>query len=182
MIAGSVEMSDPNCAAIASRLRVVVGSVEYRLAPEHPYPEPLEDCYTGLQWMWTRAAELAIGGASAGGGLAASLALMARDRGEISLCYQHLIYPMLDHRNATSSSHAITDGRVWNRAANTVGWNAYFASEAGSENVGVRLAVPVRQTCGGCRQRTSVWARSTSSSTRTSPTPGPYARPASRSS
>ena len=82
MIAGSVDMSDPYCAAIASRLGVVVGSVEYRLAPEHPYPAPLEDCYTGLHWIWTVAAELgidrtqlAIGGGSAGG-LAAGLALL----------------------------------------------------------------------------------------------------------
>ena len=142
MIGGSVDMSDPYCAAIASRLGVVVGSVEYRLAPEHPYPAPLEDCYTGLHWIWTAAAELgidrtqlAIGGGSAGGGLAAGLALLARDRGEVSVAYQHLVFPMLDHRNATPSSHEITDGRVWNRASNTLGWNAYLAGRAGATDV-----------------------------------------------
>lgn len=142
MIGGTVDMSDPYCASIADRLGVFVASVEYRLAPEHPYPAPLEDCYAGLRWLWRNADEfsldrekLAIGGGSAGGGLAAGLALMARDRGEISICYQHLVFPMLDHRNSTPSSYAITDGRVWNRDSNSVGWSAYLASGAGRSDV-----------------------------------------------
>ncbi|HJM89772.1 MAG TPA: alpha/beta hydrolase [Dehalococcoidia bacterium] len=142
MIGGTLELSDPYCASIADRLGVVVASVEYRLAPEYPYPAPLEDCYAGLQWVWQNTNQLGvdrgrlgIGGGSAGGGLAAGLALLARDRGEISVRYQHLVYPMLDHRNSTPSSHAITDDRVWNRDTNTVGWNAYLAGRAGQEDV-----------------------------------------------
>ena len=142
MIGGSVEMSDAYCARLADELGVLVASVDYRLAPEYPYPAPLDDCYAGLAWLAGAAGELgfdrsriAIGGGSAGAGLAAGLALMARDRGEVAVCYQHLVYPMLDDRNATRSSHAILDSRVWCRDTNTVGWNAYLGGRAGQDGV-----------------------------------------------
>jgi acetyl esterase/lipase len=142
MVLGSVEMNDPSCAVHADRTRALVASVEYRLAPEHPYPAPLEDCYAGLQWLASSAGELgidagriAIGGASAGGGLAAGLALLARDRGGPAICFQLLVYPMLDDRNTTPSSHAIEDPRLWNRRANLAGWNAYLAGRAGADDV-----------------------------------------------
>src|SRR4051812_41098837 len=131
LVMGSVAQNDDMCAAIADHLDIVVASVEYRLAPEHPYPTPLEDCYAGLLWIADRSDELgidrarvAIGGASAGGGLAAGLALLARDRGEIEVCFQLLVYPMLDDRNVTPSSHTVVDPKVWNRQANAAGWNA----------------------------------------------------------
>ena len=150
MVLGNVEMSDPYCANVADRLNVLVASVEYRLAPEHPFPAPLEDCYAGLRWFASSAAGLgadagriAIGGGSAGGGLAAGLALLARDRGEVEVCFQLLVYPMLDDRNATRSSHAITDERVWNREANLHGWNAYLEGATGSEGVSP-YAAPAR--------------------------------------
>lgn len=150
MVLGNVEMNDPYCANVAGRLNVLVASVEYRLAPEHPFPAPLEDCYAGLRWLASGAAVLgvdagriAIGGGSAGGGLAAGLALLARDRGEVAVRFQLLVYPMLDDRNATRSSHAITDERVWNRAANLQGWNAYLAGDAGGEGVSP-YAAPAR--------------------------------------
>ena len=150
MISGSVEGTDAYCAALASELGVLVASVEYRLAPEAPYPAPLEDCYAGLRWLtWSAddlgidAARVAIGGASAGAGLAAGLALLVRDRGEISICYQHLVYPMLDDRNETLSSHLILDTRVWCRDANTVGWNAYLDGRAGEADV-EQYAAPAR--------------------------------------
>ena len=150
MVLGNVEMNDPYCANVAGRLNVLVASVEYRLAPEHPFPAPLEDCYAGLRWLASGAAGLgvdagriAIGGGSAGGGLAAGLALLARDRGEVAVRFQLLVYPMLDDRNATRSSHAITDERVWNRAANLHGWNAYLAGGAGGEGVSP-YAAPAR--------------------------------------
>lgn len=86
MILGSIAMNDDSCAAIADKLKILVASVEYRLAPEYPYPAPMEDCYAGLRWFAGAATELgvdpariAIGGASAGGGLAAGLGLLARD-------------------------------------------------------------------------------------------------------
>ncbi len=107
-------------------------SIEYRLAPEHPYPAPLDDCYAGLLWTAEHADELGIdrnrivvAGASAGGGLAAGLALLARDRGEVSLAFQLLIYPMIDDRNVTPSTRI--DGLpVWSRDANDLGWRAYL--------------------------------------------------------
>ena len=150
MVLGNVEMNDPYCANVAGRLNVLVASVEYRLAPEHPFPAPLDDCYAGLRWLASEAAGLgvdagriAIGGGSAGGGLAAGLALLARDRGEVAVRFQLLVYPMLDDRNATRSSHAITDERVWNRAANLQGWNAYLAGGAGGDGVSP-YAAPAR--------------------------------------
>jgi acetyl esterase/lipase len=152
MVMGNIEMNDDACAIMAHKLEIVVAAVEYGLAPEHPYPAPLEDCYTGLRWLATNAGELgvdpsrlAIGGASAGGGLAAGLALLARDRGEISICFQYLVYPMLDDRNVTPSSHAIIDPKVWNRDANLYGWNAYLAGRAGADDV-EPYAAPARAT------------------------------------
>jgi len=124
---------DANCARRAMASRCVVVSVDYRLAPEHPFPAPMHDCYAGLAWLAEHTGDLgvdparvAIGGASAGGGLAAGLALMARDRGGPSICFQLLIFPMLDHTNTTHSSQSITDGRVWNRAANLAAWGYYL--------------------------------------------------------
>ena len=150
MVLGSVENSDAYCGRLAERLNTVIASVEYRLAPEHPYPAPLDDCYAGLSWLSGAADEIgvdatriAIGGGSAGGGLAAGLALLARDRGEVEVCFQFLVYPMLDDRNATRSSHAITDSRVWNRDTNHVGWNAYLSGQAGSDRIDA-YAAPAR--------------------------------------
>ncbi|MSQ42495.1 MAG: alpha/beta hydrolase [Dehalococcoidia bacterium] len=150
MIGGSIELAEFFCAGLAADLGILVAAVEYRVAPEHPYPLPLEDCYTGLRWLHASAAELgvdrdriAIGGSSAGGGLAAGLALLARDRGEVRVCYQHLIYPMLDDRNETPSSHAIRDPRAWNRTANLAGWDAYLGGRAGAPDVSP-YAAPAR--------------------------------------
>ena len=150
MVMGDIELSDAYCAGIANRLGVLVVSVDYRVAPEHPFPAPLEDCYAGLHWLAQAAdalgvnpARIAIGGSSAGAGLAAGLALLARDRGDVPVCYQHLIYPMLDDRNETGSSHAITDPRVWNRTSNLAGWHAYLAGNAGSDGVS-SYAAPAR--------------------------------------
>ena len=152
MVLGELEMDDLYCANIADQINVLVTSVEYRLAPEHPFPAPLEDCYAGLIWLAAASGEhgidpdrIAVGGASAGGGLAAGLSLLARDRGEVSPCYQLLVYPMLDDRNSTRSSHAITDPRTWNREANLAGWDAYLAGKAGGDNVSP-YAAPARAT------------------------------------
>src|SRR5439155_20975430 len=121
----------------AEELDCVVVSVEYRLAPEHPYPAPLDDCYAGLSWTARHAddlgidpARITVAGASAGGGLAAGLTLLARDRAELAIAYQLLIYPMIDDRNATPSSH-IVGAPVWSRAANLLGWRAYLGKEPG---------------------------------------------------
>lgn len=119
----------------------IVGvSVEYRLAPETPYPGPLDDCYAGLRWVYEHADEIGvdrtcigIGGASAGGGLAAGLALLARDRGEIPVAFQLLIYPMIDDRQITASSGWIDP--IWPPAANTYGWSAYLGAAKGGPDV-----------------------------------------------
>lgn len=115
----------------------VVVSPDYRLAPDHPYPAAIEDCYTALVWLADAAAELnvdreriAIGGASAGGGLTAALALLARDRGGPAIRFQMPLYPMIDDRNLTPSSHEITNPVVWNRANNEAAWKLYLGEHA----------------------------------------------------
>ncbi|MGE0597875.1 MAG: alpha/beta hydrolase [Dehalococcoidia bacterium] len=112
-------------------LNCVGVSVEYRLAPETPYPGPLEDCYTGLKWVYENAATLGvdkyrigIGGASAGGGLAAGLALLTRDRGEIPVAFQLLIYPMID--DTITSRSSAWQVPVWTPKSNNDGWDAYL--------------------------------------------------------
>ncbi len=152
MVLGKVEHDDDLCMARAERLGVLVASVEYRLAPEHPFPAPVEDCHAGLAFLdanadrfGIRRDRIAIGGASAGGGIAAGLALLARDRGEVDIAFQFLVYPMLDDRNITESSHAIQDPRLWNRTANGQGWNAYLAGRAGADDVSP-YAAPARAT------------------------------------
>ncbi len=137
---GDIEQDDRLMRQIAKRVGCLTVSVDYRLAPEHPFPAPVEDCYAGLKWLSSHAGELgveriAIGGASAGGGLAAGLALLARDRGEVQVAFQLLIYPMIDDRNVTPASHAITDPRVWNRERNRLGWKAYLGRDGGGDEV-----------------------------------------------
>ena len=152
LILGAVAMDDGHCADIAQRLQIVVASVQYRLAPQWPYPTPLDDCEAGLRWMIHVAGALGvdrsrivIGGGSAGGGLAAALTIRTRDRGEIQPVLQLLRYPMIDDRNVTESSHDIVDGRVWNRSANIAGWNAYLQGAAGDADVSADAA-PARAT------------------------------------
>ena len=133
----------------AEQFGCAVVSVEYRLAPEHPYPAPLEDCYAALRWTVIDSgpgvdpARVVIVGQSAGAGLAAGLALLARDRAEIAVSYQLLIYPMIDDRNATSSSHL--DAVVWSRGANALGWRAYLGTAYGEGDVPI-YAAPSRAT------------------------------------
>jgi acetyl esterase/lipase len=124
----------------SSALSCVGVSVDYRLAPETPYPGPLEDCYAGLRWVHEHAAELGIdpartgiSGGSAGGGLAAGLALLARDRGELPVAFQVLIYPMIDDRQVTGSSHL--DVPVWAPANNTFGWQSYLGDLYGTDAI-----------------------------------------------
>jgi acetyl esterase/lipase len=133
MVMLSADGDDFLCATRAANHGCVVVSVDYRLAPETPAPGPVDDCFSALTWLAGAADELGvdparimIGGASAGAGLAAGTALKARDAGGPSLAAQLLIFPMLDHRNETSSSHAIHDQRVWNRSANIDAWAAYL--------------------------------------------------------
>jgi acetyl esterase/lipase len=130
----------------------VVVTVEYRLAPEFPDPYPVRDCYAGLVWTAEHAAELGIdldrliiAGGSAGGGLAAGTALIARDEGGPALAGQVLIYPMLDDRDQTVSTAQIDGVGVWDRGSNRTGWSALLGDRRGTDDVSV-YAAPARAT------------------------------------
>ncbi|GAA3438917.1 alpha/beta hydrolase [Kutzneria kofuensis] len=118
---------------IADKVGAVVVSVDYRLAPEHPYPAGLEDCYAALEWTAAKASELGvdtarigIGGDSAGGGIAAGLALLARDRGGPAIKFQYLGIPELDDRLETPSMTAFVDTPLWNRPNAILSWKYYL--------------------------------------------------------
>lgn len=130
----------------------VLVTVDYRLAPEHPDPYPVEDCYAGLEWTAAHADELGfdlnrliIAGASAGGGLAAGTALLARDRKGPSLIGQVLIYPMLDDRNQTVSSYQYDGVGLWDRESNLMGWECLLGDRRGTDKVSI-YAAPARAT------------------------------------
>jgi acetyl esterase/lipase len=135
---GSPLQDDAGCRAIADRHGAVVASVDYRLAPEHPFPAPLEDCHVALSWLAGRddvdAGRIAIGGASAGGGLAATLAVLARDRGDVRPVLQLLSYPMVDDR--TTLRDDLDDDRtyrLWNQRSNRFGWRSYLGADSTGE-------------------------------------------------
>ncbi|MEU4521779.1 alpha/beta hydrolase [Amycolatopsis sp. NPDC024027] len=116
----------PNLLGWAGELGLAIVSPGYRLAPEHPYPAAVEDCYAGLLWTAENLGIPVIGGISAGGGLAAATTLLARDRGGPLPIGQLLICPMLDDRNDSASAVDLDGRGLWDRTANQVGWTAYL--------------------------------------------------------
>jgi acetyl esterase/lipase len=150
-VMGSPDMGAPTNAAYAAQIGAVVVSVDYRLAPETPHPGPVEDCYAALAWLHANADELgvdrariAISGESAGGGLAAALTLLARDRGKIPVCFQHLIFPMLDDRTTTKADPSPYLGQyVWTPQANVFGWTSLLGHAPGGPGVSP-YAAPAR--------------------------------------
>ncbi len=150
-IMGSANAEDAMIKSIVSAVGCAAVSVDYRLAPETPYPGPVEDCYAALKWLSTHAAELgidpkriAVGGSSAGGGLAAALALLTRDRGEFHLMFQLLIAPMLDDRTAAlAEPHPYTGEFIWTREANRFGWTSLLGQEPGGPDI-LSYAAPAR--------------------------------------
>jgi len=135
-IIGSKDMMDPWCDRVALDLGAVVVSTDYRLAPEDPFPAGLDDCYAALSFMAANASELgidpsriAIAGQSAGGGLAAACALLARDRGGPALCFQLLEIPELDDRLETPSMRQFTDTPLWNRPNAEWSWRHYLGPD-----------------------------------------------------
>jgi acetyl esterase/lipase len=142
-VAGKSAASEPALRPLALELDCVIVSVDYRLAPESPYPGAIDDCYATLAWANRFAAELGIDsarigvmGESAGGGLAAALALLARDRGEYALRFQHLIYPMLDDRTGcVTAPNPETGEFIWTPHNNRFGWRALLGHEPGIAGV-----------------------------------------------
>ncbi|MEV4017140.1 alpha/beta hydrolase [Nonomuraea angiospora] len=152
MIIGTPEIDEAMMIGYVEELGCVAVSVDYRLAPENPHPAPVEDCYAGLVWTAKAAGELGIdparivvGGASAGGGLAAATVLLARDRGGPDVAFQLLVCPMLDDRNITPSSHEFSEAVVWDRSANLFGWTALLGDRIGTDDV-PPYAAPARAT------------------------------------
>jgi acetyl esterase/lipase len=141
-IIGAAENEDLLCRRVAAQAGAVVASVDYRLAPETQAPGSVHDCYAALRWVHENgalgvdAARVAIGGASAGGGLAACLAILARDRGELPVSFQLLIYPMLDDRTASTTDPGSYVGEfIWTPASNRFGWASLLGHEPGGEGV-----------------------------------------------
>ena len=142
MIIGDNRLGMPGLLGWAEELQLAVVSVEYRLAPETPHPGPVEDCYAGLVWTAGHSDELGIdpdriiiAGTSAGGGLAAAVALIARDRGGPALAGQMLMCPMLDDRNDSPSARQMAGLFGWDRTANNTGWTALLGAVCGSPDV-----------------------------------------------
>lgn len=140
----------PELLRIAHELDLVLVSVDYRLAPEHPHPTPVEDCYAGLVWLHDNAAGLGVdpehvvvGGASAGGGLAAAVNLLARDRGGPAVRAQLLLYPMLDDRNDSVSAHQMAGVGTWDRTSNDTGWGCLLQGTQGGPDTSP-YAAPTR--------------------------------------
>jgi len=141
-IIGTAKMSTASNLKKAVDADCVVASVDYRLAPETTHPGPVEDCYEALKWLHENAASLgidaariAVEGESAGAGLAAALALLARDRGEIPIIHQHLIYPMLDDRTCVAEPHPYAGEFVWTRKSNFFGWSSLLGRAPGGEGI-----------------------------------------------
>ena len=143
-VMGSAQQDDRLCRRFADELGITVAAVDYRLAPEHPYPAGLDDCHAALTWLAGLPAvdpdRVAIGGASAGGGLAAALALMARDREMVTPVLQLLVYPMLDDRSSGRTELDAVEYRLWSRKTNSWGWSSYLG---GADPT---VAVPARRT------------------------------------
>ena len=144
-------MYDPICKHYAVQADVAVLSVDFRLPPEHPYPALAEDCYAGLVWLAEHANELGVDlsrigvmGDSGGGGIAAGVALMARDNSGPKIAKQLLIYPMLDDRN-TVEDPALLQFATWNYDDNYTGWQCYVGDAIGSQGVSA-YAAPSRET------------------------------------
>lgn len=152
-VVGMPEMSDAQNRQLSASLGCVVVAVDYRLAPETPHPGPVEDCYSALKWFYDSAHSLnvdrnrlGITGGSAGGGLAAALALLARDRGVIPIAFQALVMPMLDDRTVTryeADPHPYAGEFIWTLDKDRFGWQSLLDCEPGADGVSP-YAAPAR--------------------------------------
>jgi len=136
MILGGLESEDASARMLCQMVQAVVVSIDYRLAPEYAYPAQVDDCYACLSWIAAHttdlgidASRLAVYGGSAGGGLTIATVMRARDNGGPPIAFQMAIYPMIDDRNETSSSHEVTDIGVWDRCSAQEAWALYLAGQ-----------------------------------------------------
>ena len=152
-IIGTPEQDEAHHIALCRDLGILVAAVAYRLAPAHSYPAPMDDCYAALQWLYGQAEvdpkRIAIGGNSAGGGLAAGLTLLAHDRGEVPIAFQLLVYPMLDDRTALRTDIDQAPLRMWNNRSNLFGWRSYLGSAPGAGGLPDYAAPARRETLAG---------------------------------
>lgn len=156
-VMGRPDMNDVRNRQLAEELDIVIVSVDYRLAPETVHPGPVEDCYAALKWIYDTAPTLgidrkriAIGGESAGGGLTASLALLARDRAEVHVAFQLLIYPMLDDRTGTTiEADPLAGEFVWTTASNRFGWRSLLGAEPGGPDTSPYAAAARAESLAG---------------------------------
>lgn len=141
MVMGTLDTDHLTAVMLCETIGALIVSVDYRLAPEHPAPAAIEDCYAALQWMTSNAAELGYGpvdrlaiyGGSAGGGLTIATALVTRDRGGPSIGFLMAPYPMIDDRNVTDSSQAILDIGIWDRSGNIEAWEWYLGGNSADQ-------------------------------------------------
>lgn len=150
-VMGRPEIDDVRCAQYVRGTGITIVSVDYRCAPRHPFPAGLEDSYSALKWVGSHSQELgvdakriAIGGESAGGGLAASLVQLAHDRQEIKPVFQLLVYPMLDDRTVLRTDVDDRSSVTWNQKSNRFGWESYLGKKCGSGDV-PEYSVPARR-------------------------------------
>lgn len=146
---GRPEQDDRACLEFVHRLGITVASVDYRLAPEHPFPAALDDAHAALTWLakpggGVDVGRLAVGGASAGGGVAAALAQRVHDDGEPRLALQLLVYPNLDDRTVLRDDAAPADLRLWTPGSNRLGWTSYLGIEPGAATLSA-YAAPARR-------------------------------------
>jgi acetyl esterase/lipase len=155
-IGGTLEQDEELSHDFALRLGITVVAVRYRFAPADPWPAALHDVYAGLLWLFREAAargidatRIAIGGDSAGGGLAAALAIFAHDHGDVRPAFQLLVYPMLDDRTVARTDHDTRDAIVWVAKSNRYGWTSYLGVEPGSPDVSPYAAPARREDLSG---------------------------------
>jgi acetyl esterase/lipase len=151
MMIGAPQMDDGLLSNLAADLDILIVSPEYRLAPEHPYPAPVDDCHEAWQWMLSNSTQrgidtkrIAIGGESAGGGLAAGLVLRIHDEGGQRPIAQWLFCPMLDDRTALDRSLDALDHYIWSNKLNLSGWSSYVGTKIGTDQVAA-YAAPARR-------------------------------------
>lgn len=148
---GAADQAEAKLSAWCEDLNVFIVSVDYRLAPEHPFPAGLFDCFATLKWLANSTSknefnfsQIAVVGDSAGGGLAAGLCLYARDHSDIEIAFMGLVYPMIDHTNIKPADKDNADTLLWSRANNKFGWEAYLGKHIDKEML--QYAAPATAT------------------------------------